>query len=143
MNKSAISTIFIEFPETKPASNYCCTHTIINAGKKAIGTDATASFSELFRKYWQAVINNPGKARGRYAELFGSAPTTAGGVRFFVKYEQIAELFEATPENIMKIFAWCIVHSVSELLAKNVMLRFNPQIEAQAALAMPSLKFQL
>ena len=95
-----------------------------------------ASFSELFRKSWQAVINNPGKARGRYAELFGSAPTTAGGVRFFVKYELIAELFEATPESIMNIVAWCIEHSVSELSAKNMMLSFNPQTEAQAALAM-------
>ena len=36
----------------------------------------------------------------------------------------------------MKFFAWCIEHSVFELSAKNIMLRFNPQIEAQAALAM-------
>ena len=105
MNKSSISTIFTEFPEAKPARNYCCTHTISNAGKKAIGTDALAYFAELFKKSWKAVINNPGKARVRYAELFGSAPTTAGGVRFFVKYKQIDELFEATPEIIMKIVA--------------------------------------
>ena len=103
VNKSAISTIFTEFPEAKPARTYCCTHTISNAGKKAIGIDASAYFSELFRKYWQALINNPGKARGRYAELFGSASTTDGGVRFFLKYDQIAELFEATPESIMNI----------------------------------------
>ena len=135
LNNSEISTIFTQFPEAKPARNYCCTHTISNTGKKAIGTDASASFAELFRKYWQALINNPGKARGRYAELFGSASKTAGGVRFFVKYKQISELFEATPESIMKIVAWCIEHIVSELSAKNMMLHFNPQTETQAALA--------
>ena len=47
------------------------------------------------------VINTPGKARYLYAELFGNAPTRAGGIRFFAKYEQIAELFEVTPEKIM------------------------------------------
>ena len=108
VNKSAISTIFTEFPEAMPTRNYCCKHTISNSDKKAIGTDALASFAEFFIKSWQAVINNPGKSRGQYAELFGSAPTTAGGVRLFVKYEQIAEMFEATPESIMKIFAWFI-----------------------------------
>ena len=120
MNKSTISTIFTAFLEAKPARNYCCTHTISNAGNKAIGTDASASFAEFSRKSWQAVINNPGKARGRYAELFGYAPTTAGGVRLFIKYEHIAELFEATPESIMKIVAWCIEHNISELSAKNM-----------------------
>ena len=35
----------------------------------------------------------------------------------------------------MKIISWCIEHILSELSAKNMMLRFNPQTEAQAALA--------
>ena len=43
------------------------------------------------------VINAPGKARYRYAELFGNAPKRAGGIRFLAKYEQIVELFEVTP----------------------------------------------
>ena len=136
VNVTALKIICAEFPEANPAKGFCCTHTISNSGKKAIGNNGSASFAELFRKSWQFVINTPGKARGRYAELFGSAPTTAGGVRFFVKYEQIAELFEATPESIMKIVAWCVEHKVSDLSAKNMMLRFNPETEAQAALAM-------
>ena len=36
----------------------------------------------------------------------------------------------------MKIVAWCIEQSLYELSVKNTMLRFNPQTEAQAALAM-------
>ena len=40
----------------------------------------------------------------------------------------------------MKIVAWCIEHSISELSAKNMMLHFNPQTEAQAALAMATVE---
>ena len=80
----------------------------------------------MFRKAWHAVINTPGKSRDCYAKLFGNAPTCAGGIRFLAKYEQIAELFEVTPEQTMDVIVRCIEHSVSELLANNMMQQFNP-----------------
>ena len=136
VNKVAIGNIFTTFPGAKPARNYCCTHTIRNTGKKAIGGEGSAIFYKIFRKACQAVINTPGKARDLYAELFGNAPTRAGGIRFFTKCEQIAELFEVTTENIMDFIVWCIEHSVSELSAKNMMQQFNPLTVARVSLAM-------
>ena len=68
--------------------------------------------------------------------MFGSAPTTASGVRFFVKYEQVAELATATPEKIMDIIEWYRKCSVSEDSLKSMMEAFNPDTEARAHLAM-------
>jgi len=136
VNKGALGEVKRKFPDATPAENYCTTHTVNNAGKKAMGDEGVATFAHLFRKSWQAVINTPGKARGRFAELFGKSPTTASGVRFFVRYEQVAELFEATPERIMEIVRWCIENKVSELSAKSMMLKFDPTTDACASLAM-------
>ena len=96
VNKGAIVKIFTMFTKAKPARNYFCTHTIRNAGKKAIGGEGSAILSDMFQKYWHAVINTTGKARDCYAELFGNAPTPSGGVHFFDMYEQISDLFEVT-----------------------------------------------
>lgn len=137
VNISAIDGIYAGFPQARPAKNFCCTHTISNAGKKAIGGEGSATYAELFRKNWQAVINHPGKARGRFAEIFGNAPSTASGVRFFVKYEQLAELFQSTPDRIMKeVIAWCVDRNVSETSSKAMMSTFNPDTDARASLAM-------
>ena len=67
----------------------------------------------MFQNAWQELIWNPVKTRDRYAELFWDVPTRAGGIRLFAKYEQIAELFEVTPEKIMDVIVWFIDHSVS------------------------------
>jgi len=103
--------------------------------KQSVGGEDTATYAENFCKCWQAVINTPGRARDRYSEVFGSAPTTASGVRFVVKYEQVAELATATPDKIMNIIKRFIKHGVSEASSMSMMATFNPDTEAQAALA--------
>ena len=111
----------IELVSTKVPLSNCCTHTLSNAGKRAIGggKDGSVSFTEQFCKMWQAIINTPGKARDRFAMLFGHAPITASGVRFFVRYEQVDEIYSKTPYVIMDIVQWCIANNVWEESAKN------------------------
>ena len=104
VNKGAIGNIFTTFTKAKPARNYCYIHTISHAGKNSIGGEGLAIFADMFQKAWQAVTNTPFKEIYFYAGVFGNAPSRAGGIRFFAKYEQIYDLFEVTPACPPKIY---------------------------------------
>ena len=104
--------------------------------------EGSAIFYEMPRKAWQVVINTLGEARNHRDEIFGDSPTRAGGILFFAKYEQIAEIFEVTTEKIMYIIVWCIEHSVSKLTAKNITHQFNPLTVVRASLAMAIFKME-
>ena len=136
VDKGKIGSIFTTFPEAKPTRNYLCTHTISNSDKKAVGGKGSATFAEMFQNDRKAIINTPGTARDLYSALFGNAPTCAGGIRFFAKYDQIDELFEGTAKKIMYVILWCIEHSVSEFSSKNMMRQFNPLPVEPASLDM-------
>ena len=87
--------------EIQISINFCCSHTLNNAGKKMIGKDGSAPYAEEFRIFFQNVIQYPGKARDCASKVFGENVLNTGGVRFFVKYEQINQMLIQGVEKIM------------------------------------------
>ena len=54
------------------------------------GKDISAKYAENFRKCFQKVIQHPGKARALATSVFNEPVLDAGGIRFFVKFEQVS-----------------------------------------------------
>lgn len=102
-----------------------------------LGSDGTATNAEMFRKQWQKMINHPGKARQRFKDEFDETVLTAGGVRFFMKYEQVFQLATHGLDNIMNgIVPWCIEKNVSEGSSKKLLEMFNHNTETKANLGL-------
>lgn len=136
-NTAAIRLVYEEEEDANPAKNDCCSHTISNAGKKTLGDDGKASYAERYRKMVQAIINHPGKARDRASEVMEETVKRSGGVRFFQKWEQIAQNHEFTPERVLsEIVQHCIDNQYSPESAMKMMREFDPTTEARANLGM-------
>ena len=76
----------------KISRNWCCAHTLSNTGKRIIETDNDVhNFAELFWINWQSIIQHPGKTREYVRSTFKESVMLAGGVQFFVKFEQICQ----------------------------------------------------
>ena len=78
-NKAALDTIESKFANVNLSRNYCCSHTLSNAGKRMIGPDGSAQYAEKFRKLFQKVIQHPGKATDLTKKVFGEPVLNAGG----------------------------------------------------------------
>ena len=114
-NKEYLRLIAEDYPDAQPSKNYCCTHELSNSGKQIMGKGGSAKYAEQFRKQWQKVIQYPGKARDIAKLIFNQTPLTAGGIRFFVKFEQVCQLAEIGLDTIMEeVIPWCISEKVSE-----------------------------
>ena len=136
-NKGCLRMISENFKEANPVKNYCCSHGFSNTGNKVVGGKGIAQHAELFRKQWQAVIKHPGKARDRFKEVFGETVLTAGGVRFFVKFEQICQLVKHGLKNIVNdVVSWCVENKISEVSSHKLLESFNSNTEAKANLGM-------
>ena len=79
-NKAAVSRIKDKYTTSKPATNFCASHGLNNAGKKFV---ESTKYAEHFRKLWQAIIQYPGKARSFAASIFNESVRTCHGVLFF------------------------------------------------------------
>ena len=75
------------------ADFFCFSHTFSNVGKKMTDSKDSSFFSS-FRKQWQAVIQYNGEARSLAKREFKTAVLVAGGVRFYVHYEQIVQIVD-------------------------------------------------
>ena len=137
-NKSCLRLISKSCSDAQPTKNYCCSHGLSNCGKRVTGTKRSAQFAEKFRQQWQKVILHPGKAQQKAKSIFKEAPLTAGGVRIFVKFEQIHQISKVGVDTIMEqIIPWCISNKVSEDSSRNLNKMFNdPDNDAESELAM-------
>ena len=137
-NKSCLRIISEICPDAQPTKNYCCTQGLSNCGKQILGKDGSAKFAEKFRKQWQKVIQHPGKARDRAKLIFKETPLTAGGVRFFVKFEQVHQSSKIGINTIVQeVIPWCISNKVSEESSHNLKNMFNePSNDTESELVM-------
>ena len=91
-NKKALRLIEDKFANVKLAKNYCCSHTLSNAGKEMMGPTGSAKYAEHFRKLFQQIIQHPGKARDHTSRVFGEQVLDAGGVRFLLSISKFVKL---------------------------------------------------
>ena len=132
-NKCCLRLISEKFKDASPTKNYCCSHGFSNSGNKVVGKKGIAQHAELFRKQWQVVINHPGKARDRFRDIFHESILTAGGVRFFARYEQICQIEKHGLENILNdVVSWCVEKKISEVSGQKLLESFSSNTEAKA-----------
>ena len=86
----------------------------------------SASYAENFRKLFQKVIQYPGKAREFASRVFGEKVLEAGGVRFFVKYEQLNQIATQGVDKIMsQILPTCKTNGWSEGSTEKMLTQYN------------------
>ena len=102
------------------------------------GEDHCAKYAEDFRKHFQKVIQYKGKARAHAASVFKEQVLDAGGVRFFVKFEQVCQMVDQGLEKIMtQILPVCNEHKWSEESTSKMMLKYGAEENsAQLGMAM-------
>ena len=129
--------IIIDEEDADPTKNWCTSHTLSNCGKKALGGEGSGKFAEKFRKEWQSVVKHPGMARDMAAKEFKSSVLTAGGVRFFNKFEQVEQVHNYGPDNIMDtIIPFCVKEGWSEISSANMARDFGESPTGRASLSM-------
>ena len=136
-NKLALKELNRLFPDVHIVPFFCWSHTLSNAGKQMMGFD-NAPYIESFRKIWQKIIQFKGsKARELAKEKIGASVKEAGGVRFYVHYEQITQIADYGMEKILEeILPTCIDNKWSELSSQKLLHKFgNDQGKAELAMA--------
>lgn len=129
--------IIVEEKDANPTNNWCCSHTLSNCGKKALGGEGSGKFAEKFRKEWQSVVNHPDEARDKAAVEFGSGVKTAGGVRFFNNFEQVEQVHNYGPENVMDtIIPLCVKKGYSNISLTNMTRDFGELPNGRTSLSM-------
>ena len=136
-NKGCLRLICENFRDANPVCNYCCSHGLSNTGIRVVGKKGIAQHAESFRKQWQVIINHPGKARDKFKDVFGESVLTAGGVRFFVKFEQMCQLAKHGLENVVHdVVSWCVENKISEVSSQKLYDTFNTDTNGAAKLGM-------
>ena len=122
------------------ADFFCFSHTFSNVGKKM--TDSkNSSFISSFRKQWQAVIQYNGEAQSLAKREFKTAVLVAGGVRFYVHYEQIVQIVDYGLEKIINnIISVCIDSGYSKSSSESLMALFGDALSKKAELGMAILE---
>ena len=139
-NKAALTHLKKLLADIQISINFCCSHTLNNAGKKMIGKDGSAPYAEEFRKIFQNVIQYPGKARDCATKVFGENVLHAGGVRFFLKYEQVNQIATQGVDKIMSdVLPTCKLHGWSQVSTDKIMTEYNGE-ENCAKLGMAMLE---
>lgn len=114
---------------------WCISHTLSNCGKQ-FSNKENAPFISLFRKIWQRIIQYEGHARDLARDCMQSEIKNAGGVRFYVHYEQIVQIVDYGLERIIDlILPTCIASKWSKESASKLMTKFGTE-EKKADLAM-------
>ena len=88
-NKYCLKKLKENLKDENPARNICAPHTLINDGKQATVVE---NYAEDFRKKSHKVIQYPVKVRDIARDIFDETIVDAGGVIFFVKYEQCFQI---------------------------------------------------
>jgi hypothetical protein len=83
--------------EANPTRSPCNSHSLCKPGEALQAPDA-----ERFRQKWNQAIVNGGKAADHFKVVFGMKPKTGGGIRWYVKWEQIMEIHSIGIERIME-----------------------------------------
>jgi len=123
------------------ADFFCFSHTFSNAGKQM--TDSkNSSFISAFRKQWQSVVQYNGEARSLSKREFKTAVLVAGGVRFYVHYEQIVQIVDYGLEKIINnIISVCIDRGYSKASSETLNASFgNALLSKKAELGMAILE---
>ena len=80
---------------------FCASHTLCHVG----GNFAITALEKVLHQY-RKMIAHQGQARLQFLEDFNMRPLTAGGVRWWVKYEQMAQIaavgLEKLHEGVVK-----------------------------------------
>ena len=102
------------------------------------GKDISAKYAENFRKCFQKVIQHPGKARALATSVFEEPVLDAGGIRFFVKFEQVSQLDDQGLDKIMsRILPVCKENKWSPESTENMLVEFGKgEKSAQLGMAM-------
>ena len=87
-NECGINKLKENLKDANPTKNFCAHHTLSNSEKKAT---VVANYAEDLKKKFQKAIQYPRKARD-HARDFNKTIVDYGGVRLFVKYENVAKL---------------------------------------------------
>ena len=83
-------------------------------------------YCELFRKYFQAVIQHPGKARDEATSVIGETVKDTGGVCFFRHFEQIMQLVSHGLDKVVEdIVLPSFNHGWSKESSKKLLERFH------------------
>ena len=101
-----------------------------------MGPKGSAKYAENFRKLFQSIIQYPGKAREQTSRVFGEPVLEAGGVRFFVNYEQICEIADQGVDTILiVVLPICKENKWSELSTQKMIEEYST-IEKSSDLGM-------
>ena len=83
--------------QANPTRSPCNSHSLCKPGEAFHAPDA-----ERFRQKWNQAIVNGGKAADHFKVVFGMKPKTGGGIRWYVKWEQIVEIHSIGIDRIME-----------------------------------------
>ena len=114
--------------DAKPSKTPCCSHTLNNGGKRTLSAKGAAKKAHNFRKKANPMFIHPGEARKNASiELHDGKPVVvAGGVRFFVEFEQLAQLDTAGLLNVVNFAKKCARLGHSEASSKSLVDAFDP-----------------
>ena len=132
-NKGALNTIEEKIANVKICKNYCSSHTTSNSGKQMIGgKNSVAKYAEDFRQKFQKMIQYPGsKARKYTSKVFKEPVRDGSGVRFFVKFEQLAQMTEQGLDKIMsQVLPICKENGWSEESTKKMLIAYGTEEKA-------------
>ena len=106
----------------KGLSAKCCSHTIVRVGTYFSVKVCTSLFSCI-----TSMFQHPGNARVLFVEVFGEAAKGGGGVRWWISWEQMAQMekvggFEVFLEKVAKV---CVASGWSEESSKKVVAKLE------------------
>lgn len=101
VNNAALTEAEKLHPGMKTLRAYCCSHTLSNSGCAFVGPELK-EFTKYFR---QMVMHQGSQARLVFKDAFEERPLHAGGVRWFVGWEQISQLNELGVEKFVDTVA--------------------------------------
>jgi hypothetical protein len=109
--------------EYTPAFVPCCSHTLCKPGESFASRRIDA-----IRKTWNTAIMFKGRASDTFKKVFNVSVRRAGGVRWWVQYEQMEQLDDVGLGNVMtQVVPECIRHKWSPESMKSLQKLASPE----------------
>ena len=101
VNNAALTEAEKRHAGMKTLRGYCCSHTLSNSGC-AFGGPELKEFMKYFR---QMIMHQGSQARLVFNDALGERPLHAGGVRWYVGWEQTSQLNDLGVEKFVDTVA--------------------------------------
>ena len=96
------------------------------------GKESSAKYAEDFRKMFQKVTQYPGNARKRASKAFQETVLDGGGIRFFIKFEQLCQMTEQGLNKIMtQVLPPCKENKWSEESTNRMLIAYGTEKNQQ------------